>query len=223
MRRVHDESERRGSDRPIRARKPEAIEPGTDTRTPVEAKVESLQRSAGNTAVTRLLEGDEPAHDGARTDMRDLQVLRQVAGEEEKEAPMPDLLNPEPLTEEELKEGGGPQPQKAGEFGEAEGVAYEIRVLAPLRRALSAASQQEWETAVGLMQEPGAAMMDYEAAYKDRDPVLAAELFGARGWIGQAVNQMRARYTAVSFTDDQIVARLSEAVGDLEGLSKRFG
>ena len=61
MGRVHDETERRASGRPSPAPKADDREQRTDAPAPVEALVESLQRSAGNAAVGQLLHGGTTA------------------------------------------------------------------------------------------------------------------------------------------------------------------
>jgi hypothetical protein len=148
---------------------------------------------------------------------------RKVVDEEEepKLPPVPDLLNPEPLKEGEQE--GAPKPPKAGELGENEAIAFEIRVLAPLRGALAAATDTEWETAYNRMQDLGTALLEYEWAYEKRNPSLAAELRGIRGWLALAANQIKARFGSASFSDAHIAELLNQSTTDLEGVSKRLG
>ena len=153
---------------------------------------------------------------------------RKVADEEElADQPPPvkaaDLLDPKPLTDEEEKEGGGVVAPKAGELGANEEVAFEIRVLAPFRRALAAAEDTEWETAVERMTLAGEAMWEYEEAYGKRNPALATELRGIRGWMALAVTQMRSRYSGKAFSDGHIQKLIEEAIGDLEKLGPKLG
>jgi hypothetical protein len=153
---------------------------------------------------------------------------RKVADEEEvANEPPPvtaaDLLDPKPLSEEEQKEGGGVTAPKAGGLGENEEIAFEIRVLAPFRRALAAAMDTEWETAVERMSTAGEAVWEYEQAYAKRAPAVATELRGIRGWLALAVTQMRSRYSGKSFSDGHIQQLIEEAIGDLEKLSPRLG
>jgi hypothetical protein len=154
-------------------------------------------------------------------------VHRKVADEEEVEQPadekIPDFLNPEPLTDEEIKAGGGPQPQNAGDFGASEGVAFEVRVVAPLRRALAAVSQTEWETAYQRMEELGGALWEYEQMLEKRNPALAAELRGIRGWMALAVNQIKGRFGGNSMSDAHIESLLEAATTDLESVGGRLG
>ncbi len=344
MGRVHDETERRTANKaaPAPAPKADNQEPRTDITTPVQALVESLQRSAGNAAVGHLLGGARPARaarpdqmpgdplppsvqtaaerrlgtdladvrlhtdavagslaqsvggeavtmgrdvflglraDGLETSVGQKTLMhelahtaqaghdssspmrgisspgssaereaagigagglygpvspvsqvaragvahRKVADEEEpKTEKMPDFLNPEPLSEDELKESGAPQAPKAGELGENESIAYEISVLAPLRSALVAIANQDWEIAMERLQAPGEAMLDYQLAYEKRDPGVSAEIRGIRGWMSLAASQIRARYSNVSFTDDHIRLLVEESLVDLEKMSGRL-
>lgn len=154
-------------------------------------------------------------------------VHRKVADEEELEeasrVTAAELLDPKPLTEKEEKEGGGVVAPKAGELGASEEVAFEIRVLAPFRRALAAAMDTEWETAVERMSLAGDAMWEYEEAYAKRDPAIAAELRGIRGWLALAVTQMRQRYSGKAFSDGHIQQLIEESIDDLEKLGPRLG
>ena len=134
-------------------------------------------------------------------------------------APIPDLLNPEPLgRDEETSPATG-----AGQFGEHEAVAFEVRVLGPLRRALAAVEQQDWDVALERLAEPGLALLEYESAYEKRDPARAAEMRGIRGWIGQAVAHMRYREGARGASDQAIANLVSDGIADLETLAARLG
>ena len=144
-------------------------------------------------------------------------IHRKVADEEEK-APQKeanlDFLGPMP---EETSVG-----PKAGELGNNESIAWEIRVMQPLRGALSAVSETEWETALERMQGMGEAIWEYEQAYAKRDPGLAAELRGIRGWLALAATQIKGRFSGNTFTDQHIESLLKESLPDLEQIGKRL-
>lgn len=340
MRRVYDENDARALSRPSPGRKGQAKEAGSSpsAQGPIESIVESLQRSAGNAAVSRLLAQDAAAADnvregeslppsiqaagerklgsdlsavrvhtdasasavaegmaaeavtlgqdvfmtprpggletsrGRRTLMHELVHTVQSAGpsagpvhgvsspgaaaereassigeggfsgpmirpdqiapagvahrkvdEEEIETEkMPDFLNPEPLSEEELKEGGAPQPPKPGESGEAESVVYEITVMQPLRAAMAAVEQQEWEAALETLQGVGMQLLDYQAAYEKRDPMMYTLLMSARGWLGMVYAQLNRRMGQGSWTDDEMTARMRDSIAEFQGIESKL-
>lgn len=149
---------------------------------------------------------------------------RKTADEEQEPEPekMPDLLNPQPLSEEEQKAGGAPQPAKPGESGDAESVVYEITVMQPLRSALAAVEQQDWEGALDQLSAIGMKLMDYQSAYEKRDPFLHAQLMAARGWLSVVYQQLNRRMDRGVWSDDAIARNMRDAVGDFEGLESKL-
>lgn len=341
MRRVHDQAETGAPSRQIPVRRPDEAEQRPDAAGPPEALVESLQRSAGNTAVRELLARDrtppsgpaagdpvppavkrkaerklgsdltdvrvhtdagagayarsvgaeavtvgrdifvDPASadvatsDGQKTLMHELVHAAQSSGqgesaprglsnpsgaaereaaaissaglygaispttqiapagvahrktadeEEQKPEPekMPDLLNPQPLSEDEQKASGAPQPAKPGESGDAESVVYEITVMQPLRSALAAVEQQDWEGALDELGAIGMKLMDYQSAYEKRDPLLHAQLMAARGWLSVVYQQLNRRTDRGVWSDDAIARNMRDAVGDFQGLESKL-
>lgn len=340
MRRVHDETGTRALSRPSLGKKGQSKEAGSPPSAPgpIESMVESLQRSAGNAAVSRLLGKDAGASDerrggqslppniqaagerklgsdlsavrvhddasastfsemfgaeavtlgkdvfmsarpggpesssGRRTLMHELvhtvqssgpsagsvsgvsspgsaaereasvigadgftgQVIqpsqvapagiahRKVDEEEPKTEKMPDFLNPEPLSEAELKEGGAPQAPKPGESGEGESVAYEITVMQPLRAAMTAIDQQEWEVALDALQGVGMKLLDYQVAYEKRDPMMYTLLMSARGWLGMVYAQLNRRVGQGSWSDQEMIDHMRDSVGEFERIESKL-
>lgn len=338
MRRVHDQTEGRASNRPTPAPKTDKAEQRSAAPAPVEALVESLQRSAGNAAVGQLLHGRGTARpdsasgdrlppsvqaagerrlgadladvrlhtdaaagtlaqslggeavtvgrdvfmsprpggvettDGQRTLMHELAhtvqsadhsagpvrgvsnpssaaeieaagigaggltgpmiqparvapagiAHRKVAEEEPKTEKMPDFLNPEPLSEDELKESGAPQPPKPGESGEGESVAYEITVMQPLRAAMTAIEQQDWEVALDALQGVGMKLLDYQLAYEKRDPMMYTLLMSARGWLGMVYAQLNRRMGQGSWSDQAMIDHMRDSLDEFQQIESKL-
>lgn len=149
---------------------------------------------------------------------------RKVPDDEEKPADekMPDFLNPQPITDDEVRADGGTVAPKAGELGENESIAFEIRVMQPMRSVQQLVDGTEWEQALNEINALGQAVWEYEQAYEKRNPSLVAELRGIRGWLALAANQIKGRFAGNSFTDQHISELIKESTFDLGNLGKRL-
>jgi hypothetical protein len=221
MRRVRDEAEPRATRRAVPARRPDESDQRTEGPAPLGALFESLQRGAGNAAVSRLL-----ARDG-RTPTAPASahvVQRQAPGEEEEPAgaetaeKMPDFLNPEPLPEGAE---AGPQTPKPGESGEAESVVYEITIMQPLRAALAAAETQDWDIALDQLKAIGFRLLDYQTAYEKSDPVLSTQLMAARGWLGIVYGQLNRRLNRDTWSDEQIADGMRRSADSFQEIESK--
>jgi len=172
------------------------------------------ERSETNTSSTMRIE-DEAARIAAGsaagasglTERAQPGVAHLKAADDDEAVPEPDgqatagptaeeLLNPPESTEDET-----PAP---GTSGEAEGVAYEVTIMQPLRAAQLAVDDQDWEKAYAILQTIGMRMMNYQNAYEKSDPLLYRSLMSARGWIGVFYQQLERRLDKDTWSDQRM-------------------
>lgn len=133
--------------------------------------------------------------------------------------PAPGSLAQELLNPPDSTDANAPAP---GTSGPAEGVAFEITIMQPLRSAQQAVEEQDWDKAFEILQSIGMPLMNYQNAYEKRDPMLHSTLMAARGWLSVFYQQLERRLDRDVWTDDHMTDYFkTEVVGEfqrIEGL-----
>jgi hypothetical protein len=133
--------------------------------------------------------------------------------------PAPGSLAQELLNPPDSTDANAPAP---GTSGPAEGVAFEITIMQPLRSVQQAVEEQDWDKAFEILQSIGMPLMNYQNAYEKRDPMLHSTLMAARGWLSVFYQQLERRLDRDVWTDDHMTEFFkTEVVGEfqrIEGL-----